>query len=539
MVDLLKCRVLLAILPLACWASNVAADEAGCRRLTGTAWPASAMTLPSKGARITSAEWVVAGRGLPAYCKVLGSVAAIDAAATPILFGINLPEPWNRKVAQLGGGGLNGTLTASTGPIFNGPPGSAPLARGYATVATDGGHPAATPDIGIFYLNDEALLNHAYGANRKAHDLSLRLIEMYYGGKPDRYYFAGGSEGGRQAMSMLQLYPADYDGVVAVVPGLNHVSNFLLRYAAWRRTFDGGWMNKAKLKLLDVETTRQCDARDGLADGIISNWASCHGVFRFEPIRCANGVDGGDTCLSDRQIAVTRLWRSRLSWKFPLKNGVRDTGGYGVGGESLPGSTNPWLMLDEPPEDDASMSRVSAGQFVRYAVMRDGAFRGDLDLANPQVQARLQELSRILDYNDTDLTPFMARGGKLLMMGHTYDYAVNPVAVTDYFADVTRKMGRRKVASFARFYVNPGVTHGGQGVLADGTQLPGKVDLLAELDRWVESGKPPGALQVSAYEGSQVIATRPLCEFPSYPHYIRGDARFAASFRCRKLDTGR
>jgi hypothetical protein len=109
------------------------------------------------------------------------------------------------------------------------------------------------------------------------------------------------------------------------------------------------------------------------------------------------GKDTGDTCLSDKQIAAANVWRSPYNWGFPLNNDVVSLPGWGVGGEALPGSLNPWIMLDDPPERDEAGTRINASQFVRYFIMRDGNFRGNLDLNNPNVRTRILEYSRIVD----------------------------------------------------------------------------------------------------------------------------------------------
>ena len=39
-------------------------------------------------------------------------------------------------------------------------------------------------------------------------------------------------------------------------------------------------------------------------DGIISQVKACNTAFDVKTLRCANGTDGGDTCLSDAQLAA-------------------------------------------------------------------------------------------------------------------------------------------------------------------------------------------------------------------------------------------
>ena len=266
---------------------------------------------------------------------------------------------------------------------------------------------------------------------------------------------------------------------------------------------------------------------------MISKYRACLAVFKFDPIRCAGGKDTGDTCLSDKQIAAAKVWRSPYSWGFPLKNGITTLAGWSVGGENAPGSLNPWIMLDQPPEAELSGTDINASQYIRYGVMADKDFRGDLDLKDPKVRTRIQALSNLTDQNNPDLTPFFKRGGKLIMKENTGDYAISPESNFAFYNQIVAKMGKPTVAKFLRFYVNPGVNHGGSGTRADGTPIPDKVDLLAELDKWVETGAAPGPLTVAAYKDGKATAAKPLCELPLYPRYKgAGDPDAAASYAC-------
>ena len=90
-----------------------------------------------------------------------------------------------------------------------------------------------------------------------------------------------------------------------------------------------------------------------------------------------------------------------------------------------------------------------------------------------------------------------------------------------------------KVRSFMRLYVNPGMNHGGSASRQDGSKAPDKVDMFGELDQWVTSGKPPGPLTVTAYNAKgDAESSKPMCEFPLYPRYIKGDANSATSYKC-------
>jgi feruloyl esterase len=162
---------------------------------------------------------------LPAYCSIDGSIAPVDAdgRAKPILFRVLLPSDWSERAAQLGGGGMNGmipNLTASFG-VTTGPP---LLQRGFATYGSDSGHELRTAD---WTLSNEAIKNLGYMQLKKTHDAAMVLIQRAYGTKPRFSYFFGTSQGGREALTVAQRYPADYDGIIANVPIVNFSSLML------------------------------------------------------------------------------------------------------------------------------------------------------------------------------------------------------------------------------------------------------------------------------------------------------------------------
>jgi len=103
-------------------AGSASTPDSACAQLRNQKVPASAITLSTAGALVTSATQIEAGVGadkvsLPAYCKVLGSIAAVDPTAPPIQFELDLPGTWNKKLLMLGGGGFNGTIPNTAGNV--------------------------------------------------------------------------------------------------------------------------------------------------------------------------------------------------------------------------------------------------------------------------------------------------------------------------------------------------------------------------------------------------------------------------------------
>jgi CRP-like cAMP-binding protein len=186
--------------------------EAGCSApsLVATIAP-SAIGEPVRSVSLQAA-WVAATETVPAHCRVDGVFAPVDTAPTarPINFRVILPASWNRRGAQMGGGGNNGIIPNLAGGEF-GAGGPSLLQRGFVTYGSDSGHqlpafgrrggpPPAPPDQD-WALNEEAIRNFGYAQMKKTHDAAMVLIQRMYGERPRFNYYIGTSQGGREALT--------------------------------------------------------------------------------------------------------------------------------------------------------------------------------------------------------------------------------------------------------------------------------------------------------------------------------------------------
>jgi feruloyl esterase len=532
-------------------AASPASAAVTCADLASLKIPASEIGLPSGGAMIASAQMATVPadpRNADAtrdYCKVLGAVQPVDPNAPPVNFEVNLPADWNGKAVQYGGGGSNGVLITGLAPLRDaGRDTPVPVARGFVTWGTDSGHDnRKLPEPRAFALNDEALTNMAYAAYKKTRDVGVRIATAFYGRAPSRTYFYGGSEGGREALVMAQRFPADFDGIVSVVPVSNYTGNNLMRAKLAQLQRDGGWINPVKVKLIHNAVNAACDKLDGLDDGVISAYEKCLSTFDVATLRCPNGADTGDSCLSDKQIEADRLVHRPYQYPFAMKNGVMAFPGSTYGSELQVDGMVDTITGTEPPKfpiKDAktqSMAWVNTDGLVRYYFARDPEFDA-FQFSPEKFAGRIKEISEMFDATDPDLSAFQARGGKLILKGNGADYRRSVLQEIDYYKSVVAKMGQDRVDQLMRFYVTPGVNHLGNGVMSDGKAVPAKLDMLGVLDAWVDAGKAPDTLlQVSQEEKApfKTIASRPMCRYPLSPRYDgHGDPREAASFTCAK-----
>lgn len=527
-----------------------------CGDLNGMVIPAASIGLPTSGGTVTEAKLVAAaGAGtaaVPEHCLVTGQIAPVDPAAPKIMFRTALPTAWNSKAMMFGGGGFDGSIPNVTGNVPAGPTTQpAPLARGYATFASDSGHQANAlgSQDGTWGLNDEAVRNFGGDALKKTRDAAVFLLKARYAvGGPRQSYFAGGSTGGREALAAIQRWPADWDGAIAWYPAWNDVAALLGGHRAnIALAQPGAYPNTPKRLLVYQAAMEACDALDGASDGLISDQARCNAQFdpalatvRGQPLRCAGGVDAGDTCLSDVQIATLKKLNSASRFNFTLASGETGYPGYNVWGSDLGITSNPsplqptitFLALGTTPPAmpmprTAPYISVLVDQWIKYSVTRTPAFDSfTLDPENPGTYGpRISELSKQLD-TSTDISAFVARGGKLLLAHGQSDVLVSTRATEDYYQRLRARFGNAAVDGFARYYEVPGYGH------AVSTAFNASWDSLTALERWREGGTAPSA-EVVADTAGVPGRTRPLCDYPKWPRYGgSGDVNLAASFSC-------
>jgi feruloyl esterase len=520
-----------------------------CAELVNLKIAAGDIGLASGGATISSATMatVPADPATPEvkrdYCKVLGAVLPVDPNAPPVNFEVNLPVQWNGKAVQYGGGGSNGVLITGLNALRDARADTpVPVARGFATWGTDSGHDnKKLAEPRSFALNDEALLNMAYASYKKTHDVGVKIATAFYDRAPAKMYFFGGSEGGREALVMAQRYPRDFDGIVSVVPVAYYTGGNLLRATLAQRQNAGGWINPAKVKLIHHAVIAACDKLDGLADGVIGAYEKCMKVFDAGSLRCPDGSDTGDTCLSDAQIEADKLAHKPFEHPFAMKNGVTSFPGWNYGSEDQPGGMLENLTGNAKPqfpitrEARPSTAWTNGDAFVRFIFVRDARFNS-LDFKAADHVPRIQAVSEMFDTTDPDMSAFLARGGKLILKGNGADYQRSVMQEITYYNSVVARMGRERVDQFMRFFVTPGVNHAGNGLLNSGAAVPAKVDMLGALDSWVDTGKAPEQLLQVTQERQapfKVTASRPMCRYPLTPRYSgNGDPNEASSFAC-------
>ena len=562
-----------AIQPAAARLPALGADkvitEADCTAEKIGSIPASAIGEPVGAVTVNTAAWTPAAAGsqgtAAAQCVVDGSMAPVDKSpsARPINFRVVLPATWNHRAVQRGGGGMNGVIPQLT---------DADLGAGYVRYGSDSGHQssfggrrgapggdargagAAAPD-NDWATNDEAIKNLAYMQLKKTHDAAFFIVERVYGERPRFSYFVGTSQGGREGLTVVQRYPADYDGVVSMVPIVNFTT--LMLAPELIRIHEkplANWVPPAKTTAIRAEFLRQCDNLDGLVDGVINNYMACRAIFAatngkgdrrpWAARRCPNNVDPNpaDTtaaaCLTDGQISTLGLIYSPYRFAAPLAHGVSQ---FGMWVPTIDPSGSGLLagmrfQGQEGAAADAARHAHLGVLGVTGWIQRDLS-ANPLDFTEPAYAQRRKQLSEWADATDPDLGAFYARGGKLISAISAQDTLASPGAQLDYYQSLLDKMGRQKVDAFARLYVLPQGNHGmtastatvdGSGKEIPAVRLPTTWNRFALLADWVERSTPPGKA-ITMTGGDQTML---LCSYPAYPKYQDGPPLQASSYSC-------
>jgi len=475
--------------------------------------------LPGVALEITEAEWQAAGSKppaagpggpppnftLPAYCRIDGMIdrrTGADGKTYGIGFAITLPDDWNGRFLQQGGGGLNGNVAFPLGAQAAG--GRPALTRGFAVVTTDTGHQSTNGFDGTFQGEQQAALDFAYQAVGRVAELAKQIVAQYYGRAADHSYFAGCSTGGREAMLMAERHPTYFDGIVAGSPAMR--TNFSGIGDEWVAVSMNAApaLSEVQKKAVIDGIVNQCDATDGIKDGMIFN-----PMCRFDPKKLVCSAGAGkpvEGCLMPEQAAALEkgfAGPKNSSGKNVYAGFMFDTGIANTQG--LPGL----LQGGRNPVGPAFTAKTM-----------------DVDARAAAALSGNSMLTMTSEW--TNLNTFSSHGGKLLFYHGNSDPWFSSLDTLGYYTRMTAANGGAdNVLKWSRLYLVPGMGHCGGGPATLDT-----FDLLGAVVDWVEKGTAPDA--VTATGRSFPGRSRPLCAYPNFAYYKgSGDVEDAKNFECK------
>ena len=451
---------------------------------------------------------------LPAHCRVdaiINRRRGVDAREFGIGFAVALPDRsvWNHDFMMQGGGGGNGVVAYPAGASYAGD--KPALVRGFAVASTDTGHKAETGPFDFSFMRDQqAYLDFAFLANAEVAGVAKQIIVHYYAAPADHSYFVGCSTGGREGMILSQRYPNVFNGIVSGDPAMRTgYSN--LAIAQWipaaynqaapkdpsgRPQIDK-FLSDSERNLFMDALMKQCDASDGVADGMISDPLGC----KFDPEVLACKMGQTDKCVAPEKIAAIK------------KAFAGPKNAYGT--QIYPGFLyDSGIALEKPTPGLLALS--ANGLFGPYTT----ATEIDVD------KAALHASDPLVEPASTNLSTFFLAGGKLIFFHGDSDPWFSPLDTLDYYKSLAATNGgAEQVAQSSRIFLVPGMAHCGGGPALD------HFDMLSAVVNWVENGIAPES--VVATGQSFPGRSRPLCAYPKYAQYVgAGDTQDARNFRC-------
>ncbi len=421
---------------------------------------------------LTAADGKVLRNNLPPRTVI--KMVLHPAPGSNIRIEIWLPDAgkWNGRFLGLGNGGAAGGINPS------GLAGS--CSTGFAVATTDmGTNPAPNSGIG----NREVWKDFGFRATHLMTVVAKQFVTAYYGKAPDYSYFNGGSTGGQQALQEAQRYPEDYDGIVAAVPA--HCRTPLHAYFLWNdQILKKCPFTKTQEDAVIAAGTQYMAARENpTAAGRFVSDPRCNAKDIEAVIALALKMD--PTLTKEHAEALRKL----LDGPHHAVTGERIFNGIPLG-SSIQASHGHlylfnWVFGAEKKTDDIN-------------------FGADFDTYTAA-------LAPWLNAENPDLSAFAKRGGKILLSSGTADSIVPYHATLDYYERVIEQCGSlEKAQSFARFYIIPGMGHGGGGPGIN--QSPNLFDAMKE---WREKGTAPNALPGKRAGDAKTAIEMPLFPYPT------------------------
>ena len=518
--------------------SLAALGDDSCGKLMSLAIPKTSITFANEveagkfagpPAAFTGRDLTAFYKNVPAFCRVVAEAKPTSDSDIRIEVWMPLAN-WNGKLQGIGNGGFAGLIDYQQL--------GAAVSKGYAATATDTGHGGTPVDATWALGHPEKIIDFGHRGIHEMTRVAKEVLKAYYGKAAQHSYFAGCSDGGREALMEAQRYPEDFDGILAGAPA--NYWTALLTLAAFDTkalTSDqASYIPQAKIPAIAAAVNAACDQKDGVQDGVLNDPRQC----RFDPMTIQCKGEDSDKCLTPAQVAtLNKLYAGPHDAK-----GTQVFPGYLPGAEDGPGGWGVWIV---GPAPEKSLMAFFANGYFADMVYDDSNWDVKTFSVDAGLKTAQAKTADALDAVSPDLKAFKARGGKLIVYHGWNDPAIPAVNTVTYYQSVIAKMGQKDADSFLRLYMVPGMQHCDGGPGANSFGQVGRLNfddpqrsVDAALEQWVEKGTAPGTIIASKYsEDAQpsLKMTRPLCTYPLAAKYKgSGDTNDAGNLTCQAAE---
>ncbi|KAI1268204.1 tannase and feruloyl esterase [Xylariaceae sp. FL1019] len=443
-----------------------------------------------------------------ALCRI--ALFVPTSSRSGIVYELWLPEEWNGRTLATGNGGIDGSF------------------------GTNNGHNGTTGEV--FYHNEDVLIDYAWRALRVSVQVGRSLVATFYRSNLGKSYYIGCSLGGRQGIGSAEMFPEDFDGIVAGAPAVDFNDLY-----SWRASFytvtgaveSPNFISPDTWKtMIHDEILRQCDLIDGVADGIIEDPALCH--WDPDGLSCDSSSRNATECLSSYQIDIVKTIFSSYLWPD---------------GTTLYSRMNPGSEILAADGLYSGKPYSPSADWFRFVVLENPSWNPATYSKQDAILAAQRNPANIKTW-PSRLDSFQHRGGKIISYHGQQDQQISSLNSLRFWKQLVDGMhgDAGRLGEFYRLFRIPGMNHcsGGPGAWTIGQggsetayaiPFDGLHNVLAAVVDWVEKDKAPEHLIGTKFTNDSVAAgimyQHRHCRFPYRSTYRgRGEPELINNWDC-------
>jgi feruloyl esterase len=465
-----------------------------------------------------------------------------------------LPSNWSGRFLSTGNGGLAGCIQYYDLAYTAG--------LGFAAVGANNGHNGTSGKP--FYNAPEVVEDFAYRSVHTGVVVGKEVTQMFYRKNYTKSYWLGCSTGGRQGMKSAQVFPEDFDGIVAGAPAFDFVD--LTSWSLWLQVVTGFDNSSASFvpqnlwTAVHAEILRQCDGLDGAVDGYV---VQIHLSFYLPPLAISRTLTCLDSIIEDPDLCHPNFeplicnTTTRTPNTTPCLTGAQATRVrrvfdplYGTSGELIYPRMQPGSELAAYSFFYSGVPFIYSSDWYKYVVYNNPAWDPTTFTLTDIETARAQDPYNISTFSG-DLSAYRDKGGKLLTYHGLQDQLISSDNSERYYHKLAETMNASPtdLDEFYRYFRIGGMSHcrGGPGAWNIGAYATGgsftttskdpRDNVLEAMVAWVEEGTAPEYVRGYKYVNDTISKglafTRKHCRFPKRNAFVGpGNYTDEAAWKC-------